>query len=74
MKYEIILGDCELKLKEILDSSIHLTWTSPPYYNAKSYSQWPTYDEYLIFLEKVFLGEIVKKPEKWFEEDIRWSD
>jgi DNA modification methylase len=55
MKYEIILGDCELKLKEILDSSIHLTWTSPPYYNAKSYSQWPTYDEYLIFLEKVFL-------------------
>jgi DNA modification methylase len=55
MKYEIILGDCELKLKEILDSSIHLTWTSPPYYNAKSYSQWPTYNEYLDFLEKVFL-------------------
>jgi DNA modification methylase len=52
MKYEIILGDCELKLKEILDSSIHLTWTSPPYYNAKSYSQWPTYDEYLIFLQR----------------------
>ncbi len=55
MKHEIILGDCELKLKELLDSSIHLTWTSPPYYNAKSYSQWPTYDDYLVFLEKVFL-------------------
>jgi DNA modification methylase len=54
MDYKIILGDCELKLKELDDDSIDLTWTSPPYYNAKSYSEWSTYDDYLDFLKNVF--------------------
>ena len=54
MNFDIKLGDCEIKLKEIEDSTIHLTWTSPPYYNAKEYSQWETYEKYLTFLENVF--------------------
>ena len=38
---EIILGDCEEVLKTLHEESVHLTCTSPPYYNAKSYSVWP---------------------------------
>jgi DNA modification methylase len=52
---EILLGDCEKVLKTISDESVHLTCTSPPYYNAKAYSIWPTYEEYLQFLRNVFL-------------------
>ncbi len=34
--------------------SVHLTCTSPPYFNAKEYSQWETYESYLDFLGRVF--------------------
>ena len=52
---QILLGDCQEVLKTISDESVHLTCTSPPYYNAKAYSIWPTYDEYLQFLHDVFV-------------------
>ena len=42
---EIILGDCEEVLKTLHEESVHLTCTSPPYYNAKSYSVWPNYED-----------------------------
>ena len=32
------------------DQSIHLTFTSPPYYNARDYSTYASYDHYLDFL------------------------
>ena len=51
---EIILGNCEDVLKTIHEESVHLTCTSPPYYNAKSYSTWPNYEDYLQFLDNVF--------------------
>lgn len=51
---EILLGDCQEILKTIGDESIHLTCTSPPYYNARTYSIWKTYDDYLQFLDNVF--------------------
>mgnify|MGYP003669194723 FL=1 len=51
---EIILGDCEEVLKTLHEESVHLTCTSPPYYNAKSYSVWPNYEDYLQFLDNVF--------------------
>jgi DNA modification methylase len=54
MAQKIINEDCLEGLKKIECPSIHLTWTSPPYYNAKAYSQWPTYEEYLDFLKDVF--------------------
>lgn len=50
----IILGDCSKVLKTLEDESIHLTCTSPPYYNAREYSTWPTYNDYLTFLKDVF--------------------
>ena len=43
-------------LKIIPEDSIHLTFTSPPYYNARDYSIYPSYKDYLDFLEKVFIG------------------
>ena len=51
---KIILGDCEDVLKTIDGESVHLTCTSPPYYNARSYSIWALYEDYLQFLDNVF--------------------
>ena len=41
-----LLGDCKEVLKTVEDECVDLTCTSPPYYNARAYSIWPTYDEY----------------------------
>jgi DNA modification methylase len=54
MSLEIINKDCLIGLKNINEVCVDLTWTSPPYYNAKSYSEWKTYQDYLDFLENVF--------------------
>lgn len=51
---EILHGDCKDVLKTLDSQSVHLTCTSPPYYNAKSYSVWPNYESYLDFLRDVF--------------------
>jgi DNA modification methylase len=54
MKNTIVHGDVREILKYVHDESIHLTFTSPPYYNARDYSIYQSYDQYLIFLESVF--------------------
>ena len=46
--------DCLEGMKRIPDGFVDLTVTSPPYFNAREYSQWQTYDDFLNFLEKVF--------------------
>lgn len=51
----VINGDVLEIMKYIPENSIHLTFTSPPYYNARDYSIYPSYEYYLSFLEKVFL-------------------
>lgn len=51
----IITGDCSEVLKKIDDEYFHLIFTSPPYFNAKAYSEWGSYKEYLNLLEKVFI-------------------
>lgn len=55
LKNLTILGDNIETMKKIEDESIHLTFTSPPYYNARDYSTYKTYDDYLIFLKEVFI-------------------
>lgn len=50
----VVNGDVRDVLKYVPDDSIHLTFTSPPYYNARDYSIYPSYDAYLRFLEEVF--------------------
>lgn len=54
LKNTIVNGDVRDILKIIPDESFHLTFTSPPYYNARDYSIYPSYDAYLKFLEEVF--------------------
>ncbi len=54
MKNVVVHGDVREVLKCVPDESVHLTFTSPPYYNARDYSVYPSYRAYLEFLEAVF--------------------
>ena len=48
--------DCFDGFKQLDNESIDMVVTSPPYFNARDYSQWETYEDYLEFAEK-FLNE-----------------
>jgi DNA modification methylase len=54
LKNVVVNGDVLEVLKIVPNESIHLTFTSPPYYNARDYSIYQSYDEYLEFLKDVF--------------------
>jgi DNA modification methylase len=54
LKNVVVNGDVLEVLKYVPDESVHLTFTSPPYYNARDYSIYQSYQAYLEFLEKVF--------------------
>ncbi len=54
MKNVVVCGDVRDILKSVPNESVHLTFTSPPYYNARDYSIYPSYREYLNFLKEVF--------------------
>lgn len=49
-----ILGDAKRVLELVPDNVFHLTFTSPPYYNARDYSVYDSYEEYLHILGQVF--------------------
>lgn len=51
----VVVNADVLKVLDLVpDESIHLTFTSPPYYNARDYSIYPSYEAYLQFLQSVF--------------------
>ena len=54
-KYQnlVVQGDIRKVLANIPDGVIDLTFTSPPYYNARDYSIYKSYEDYLSFLENV---------------------
>lgn len=52
-KHRIIKGDSR-KMSEIKNESVSLVVTSPPYYNAKDYSQWKSLEDYGEDMKKVF--------------------
>lgn len=54
LRNTVVQGDVQEVLKYVPDESVHLTFTSPPYYNARDYSIYQSYAEYLNFLESVF--------------------
>ncbi len=54
LKNVMVCADVQDVLKVIPDESIHLTFTSPPYYNARDYTIFPSYEAYLDFLTAVF--------------------
>lgn len=51
---KIICGRSEVALRTLPEQSIDLIFTSPPYYNArKQYSEYESYDDYLLLMRKV---------------------
>jgi len=54
LKNTVVNADVLEALKFVPDESVHLTFTSPPYYNARDYSIYPSYKAYLEFLSNVF--------------------
>jgi len=51
----LLEGDSQYTLREINEGSIHLAFTSPPYYNARDYSNYNSYKDYLEKMKKVFM-------------------
>lgn len=49
----IVIGDSR-KMSLVSDESVQLIITSPPYFNAKEYSQWNTLEDYLEDMYKTF--------------------
>lgn len=67
MKNLVVQGDVLSTLKRAPAESVHLTFTSPPYYNARDYSIYASYAEYLGFLQKVFKQvHRITKPGRFF--------
>ena len=54
MQNAVVQGDVSEVLKNVPDDSVHLTFTSPPYYNARDYAIYPSYEKYLGFLKGIF--------------------
>ena len=54
MRDVIVRGDVRDVLKIVPDQCIHLTFTSPPYYNARDYAFYESYQEYLDFRTTIF--------------------
>ncbi len=50
----LLVGDAEKKLKKLSRGSVQLAFTSPPYYNARVYSDYHSYEEYLQKMKAVF--------------------
>lgn len=50
----VVNSDVRQALALIPDGSFHLTLTSPPYYNARCYSNYPSYRDYLDLLTQAF--------------------
>lgn len=52
----LINGDCIKEMTKLSSDGIkvQLTVTSPPYFNARDYSHWESYDDYLLWLQSVF--------------------
>lgn len=50
---KVIWGDCLNALKKMDSESIQLMVTSPPYYNAREYSQWKDIHEYLDDMREI---------------------
>ncbi|MCS6919454.1 MAG: DNA methyltransferase [Fimbriimonadales bacterium] len=54
LKNLMVQGDALEVLRRLPEETVHLTFTSPPYYNARDYTLYPSYEAYLEFLTEVF--------------------
>lgn len=51
----LLVGDSEETLLKLPENSIQLSFTSPPYYNARVYSDYHSYNDYLDKMKRVFI-------------------
>ena len=56
LKPMLLVGDAEKTLNVLPDASVQLIFTSPPYYNAREYSDYTSYDVYLEKMKSVLLA------------------
>lgn len=54
MKNTVLQARAQDALQSLPPDSIHLTVTSPPYYNAREYSQYRSYEDYLDQMQAIF--------------------
>ncbi len=54
LKNVVVNGDTISIMNLLKSESVHLTFTSPPYYNARDYSIYASYKAYINFLAEVF--------------------
>jgi len=52
-RIKIVWGDCLSVLRRMKSESVQLMVTSPPYYNARAYSQWSNLDAYLADMREI---------------------
>ncbi|MGI0407234.1 DNA-methyltransferase [Helicobacter himalayensis] len=52
IKPSLLIGDNRITLNKIQDKQIQLIFTSPPYYNARLYSDYTSYQKYLESMQK----------------------
>ncbi len=62
-RLKLLRGDAEFLLDEIDDNTIDLIVTSPPYFNAKEYSQYKNVNEYMYKMDKIFTKVLNKLKE-----------
>ena len=56
LKPMLLVGDAEKTLSVLPDASVQLIFTSPPYYNARDYSDYTSYEAYLEKMKSVLLA------------------
>ena len=52
MNLDIVYNEDFLTSDKIENETMDMVVTSPPYFNARDYSQWKTYEDYLLFAEE----------------------
>lgn len=53
-KTKVLYGNCLEHMDKMKRGVVNLIITSPPYFNAREYSQWKTYQDYLNFMSIFF--------------------
>jgi DNA modification methylase len=67
MTVQLFHGDCLQVMPTLKENSVDLVFTSPPYFNARPYSEYADYDAYLAFLREFFVqARRVLKPNRIF--------
>ena len=59
LKYVLYHGDAEKALKRVESNSVHLVFTSPPYWSMRGEMEWSSFDEYYDKMKRI-MEEVVR--------------